>query len=741
MWDKETQFTGMSGLAPSERIHPGSQPADHQDAIDRLDELSAELAHLRELHVALFDGMAEGVIFVDATGRCQFLNRSASDLLGWDNRELAGRAFHATFHHSDRNGNPVDDSNCAVAQALESGQRRESEEDIVWRKDRTIVPVNLIAQPVYGSGSISGALVIFTDIRRRKASDQARLAAESRLQTLVNEMPAVTFINSSGGDNQPLFISPQIEWLLGYTQEEWLADPTLTTNVLHPDDRERIARARRRAATTGGDFDEEYRMFARDGSLVWVQNRSRVVNDAEGNELYRIGITIDISELKRLEQHLEQQAYLDPVTGLRNRTWFIDRLRELTSQRTSAEPSSFAVIFFDIDDFKVVNDTLGHAAGDVLLRTIATRLSTMLPPGATVARLGGDEFTVLQEDIPDAAEPERLAWKIMECLHNPVSIGGRELVVGASIGIAIGGPGDADDPEHFLTAADLAMYDAKHRGKNTISVFEPRMSSSIWERMNTEVALRKAYENEEFVIHFQPIIDLRSGEIVELEALIRWEHPEYGLVEPNEFIGVAEQTGLIRQIGRWTLENAAGQIMRWRKELSAGGLRLAVNLSSVQYGHPGLYDEIVEVLDATGLPAEHLTLEITESHVLGDDESTMSTLASLRALGVRLAIDDFGTGFSSLRYLKRYPVDYLKIDRSFVAEIADNPHDLAIVKSVIAVAETLDLVVTAEGVETAEQLSVLRELGCDHVQGFHFSRPLPAGEMTGFLRRSRLGNA
>lgn len=335
-------------------------------------------------------------------------------------------------------------------------------------------------------------------------------------------MPAVTFIQGCEIDQCFLFISPQIEWMLGYSPEEWIGNSHLAIECVHSDDQDRVLAIHRNAVERDLDFEEEYRQISREGHVVWVQTRSRLVRDSDDRPLYRMGIMSDISHLKRLERHLETQAYTDVVTGLRNQAWFIKRLNEVGNASGSDERDRLAVLFFDLDDFKVVNDSLGHQVGDTLLRTIGERVGQQLPPTATVARLGGDEFTVLFEAAPSDDAVHELARRILSAIRQPFEHEGRSLLPAASIGIAISEPGSTVDPEHLLTGADLAMYDAKYAGKNKISVFQQQMSSRMWDRMSIEIALRRAIENEEFVIHYQPIVDLETGQILELEALIRW---------------------------------------------------------------------------------------------------------------------------------------------------------------------------------------------------------------------------
>ena len=425
---------------------------------------------------------------------------------------------------------------------------------------------------------------------------------------------------------------------------------------------------------------------------------------------------------KRLEQ-LTRQAFRDPLTNLPNRALFMDRLTHGLT-RAQRRHEHLAVLFLDLDRFKVVNDTLGHTVGDQLLVEVSRRLTSALRPGDTVARLGGDEFGILLEDVADAETAEAVALRVEESLGTPYRFEGREVFVTASIGIALSSA-KLGLPEEILRDADLAMYHAKAKGKARHEVFDGSMSAPALDRMDLEMDLRSAISRHEFRLHYQPILRLDTGKITEVEALIRWQHEKRGLLQPDEFIGLTEETGLIVPIGQWVLSEACKQARVWQVEYpTTPPLVMSVNLSAKQFQNPKLVEEITQALDESGLAASCLKLEITESTVMQDAPVTLTKLTELKELGVRLAIDDFGTGYSSLGYLKRFPVDTLKIDRSFVKGLSPNGGDNAIVRAVVTVAKSLNMDVTAEGVETEAQLAELRALGCDRWQGFLFARPV-----------------
>jgi diguanylate cyclase (GGDEF)-like protein len=383
-----------------------------------------------------------------------------------------------------------------------------------------------------------------------------------------------------------------------------------------------------------------------------------------------------------------------------------------------------AILFVDLDNFKLVNDTLGHEAGDTLLRAVAERLRGAVRAEDTLARFGGDEFVVLLEEPADSVEALAVADRLADALRAPVAVEDRAMQVEASIGVALSGPGH-QRPADLLRAADLALYRAKADGKARSALFEPALATAAVRRLEIENHLRQAVEREEFCLYYQPIVELASGELAGWEALVRWQHPELGLVPPGEFIPLAEETGLIVPIGLWVLQEACRQARAWQERLANPRLTMSVNLSGRQFQQPALVQDVREALATADLDPRTLKLEITESVVMHDVAGASKTLAALAGLGVPIAIDDFGTGYSSLAYLKRFPIHTLKIDRSFVTGIVQDPQDAAIVRSVIALAKTLNLTVTAEGIETPGQQARLEQLGCDLGQGYLFGRPLP----------------
>ncbi|GEM_PF-1239169 len=478
---------------------------------------------------------------------------------------------------------------------------------------------------------------------------------------------------------------------------------------------------------------EEAEELALEGGEVFLC-RNYPIRDGEGAHLYSLHIMHDITERKRYERELERQANYDGLTGLANRNLLTDRIQQAAahSQRSRRQA---AVLLMDLDRFKMINDSLGHNAGDSLLRAVAQRLAERVRQGDTVARLGGDEFVIVMEGLAREDDAVVSATKILEALRPPFTLAGREVFVTVSLGIALC-PRNGEQPEPLLKNADAAMYQAKRLGGNGFKFFTEEMNTWAVQHLELETALRHALERGELELHYQPKVDLASGRISGAEALIRWRHPGMGLVSPGDFIPLAEETGLIVPIGEWVIETACAQIRAWQ-DAGLPPIGVAVNLSARQFREPNLPEVIAQALRLNDLPPRFLELELTESMLMHDPEQAAATLHRLKALGLRLALDDFGTGYSSLGYLKRFPIDSLKIDRSFVRDITSDPDDAAIARSVISLAHSMGLGVVAEGVETEGQLHYLRRHSCDELQGYYFSRPLPADDLARLLQEGK----
>jgi diguanylate cyclase (GGDEF)-like protein/PAS domain S-box-containing protein len=526
------------------------------------------------------------------------------------------------------------------------------------------------------------------------------------------------FLARHAPDGTYRYASPASVAITGYAPEELVG--TSPVDHVAEEDREAVAEFARRLAEQDAPATVAFRLRRKDGPVRWLETVGRAVRDDAGvREL--VSVTRDISERKEAELELSHAALHDTLTGLPNRALFLDRLG-LALRRTERRSGSVAVLFCDLDRFKVVNDSLGHDAGDRLLVDVASRIGHALRPADTVARFGGDEFTILCEDIAGEIEAATIAQRIVDVFRDPFLLEDGEVFLATSVGIAIARGAD-DRAQDLIRDADAAMYRAKERGKGRYEIFDEAMRADAVARLETESALRRALERGELLLHYQPAVDLATGAIRGLEALVRWQHPTRGLLAPAAFLPLAEETGLIVPIGEWVLREACTEAARWPE-----GLALSVNLSARQLAQPDLVATVRRALAETGTDPAMLCLEITESAVMESGAATTAQLRALKSLGVRLAIDDFGTGFSSLAHLRRFPVDMLKIDGTFVAGLGREPQDASIAAAVISLAHALGLSTVAEGVETEQQLDVLRRLGCDLGQGHLFARPQPAAE-------------
>ena len=481
----------------------------------------------------------------------------------------------------------------------------------------------------------------------------------------------------------------------------------------------------------GLSWQGEVEIRCGDGALVPVMLRANAIRDEQGQQIGCITVCTDLRERKQAEKELIHQAMHDSLTGLPNRSYFHQRLERAFDQ-SKPTATSVACMFIDLDNFKIINDSLGHEAGDDLLQTIASRLQSCMRPEDMVARLGGDEFVILIEEMQNMDHAIAMAERVSSTLKNSVRLAGRDVIVTASVGIALSQPGH-EQASALLRDADVAMYQAKTGGKANYVVFDTSMNAEAMERLELEIDLRRAVERKELELYFQPIINLTSSNITEVEALARWNHPERGLIPPLKFIPIAEETGLIIPIGDWVLQEACDYARKWQSLYpSAVPLIMSVNLSTRQLQQENLVAKVQAVLEVTGIEPNSLKLEITESVMLLDCDATITKLHALKALGIRLAVDDFGTGYSSMAYLSNLPIDTLKIDRSFINKLGIKAEDDAIVRAILMMAQTMGLSVTAEGIETDAQREELNTLGCDRGQGYYFARPLTAlkcGEM------------
>ncbi len=614
------------------------------------------------------------------------------------------------------------------------GQRVEIE---AMRSDGSLFPVELAISKV-DIGGVPAFTAYIREITDRLDGERQLREAEERYRTLVERLPAIVYVAETGAQGRWTYVSPGIEATLGFTVEEWLGDPHLWARQIHPDDRASVVSAEE--AILGRPDDQalatEYRMLTKNGDTVWVRDEMVPTSMGDGRPVEVRGIMVDITQQKLLEERLTQHAFYDPLTNLPNRVLFMERLEHALTRQGRPGEALLAVMFLDVDDFKVINDTLGHEAGDLVLASIGERLGTVVRRVDTAARFGGDEFTLLLEGIDEPSSVVPVAQRVAELFAEPFRVNDHEITLSASLGIAVAS-GDRTTAEELVRHADIAMYRAKQNGKARFEIYHEQLSVEAWRRLELEAELRRAIDRGELRVHYQPIVSLDTGGLTGVEALVRWQHPTRGLLSPSEFVAFAEANGLIVPIDRFVLTEACRNLVAWSAEApaAAGELTVSVNLSAREFRSPGIVEVIAGILGDSGLAARRLKIEITESVTLLDSEITDAILAGLGDLGVRLVIDDFGVGYSGLDYVKRFAVDALKIDRSFVAGLGHSREDAAIVSATIAFARALDLSVTAEGIETEAQLQHLLELGCESGQGYLFSHPVP-GEQ---LRRQLVG--
>jgi diguanylate cyclase (GGDEF)-like protein/PAS domain S-box-containing protein len=563
----------------------------------------------------------------------------------------------------------------------------------------------------------------------------ARLAERARLEEAMRESEERYALAARGANDglwdwnlktDEIYFSERWKSMLGYEDGEIKNSPEEWFGRVHAEDAE-ILRAQLDAHTEGHvpHFEIEHRMQHKDGSYRWMLARGLAVRDSDGKATRIAGSQTDITERKKVEEQLLHDAFHDVLTGLPNRALFMDRLTQAIERAKRHPEYSFAVFFMDLDRFKHINDSLGHLVGDQLLAGIGSRLAACTRGGDTVARLGGDEFTILLDDIKDLSDAVHMAERIHSELKDAFMLGGHEVFISASIGIALSTLGYVK-PDDILRDANTAMHRAKTSGRARHQVFDTTMHSHSVEMLKLETDLQRTRVSEEYRVHYQPIVSLETGQVSGFEALIRWQHPKRGLIFPEEFISVAEETGMIVSLDRWVLREACRQTALWQKRFP--GLTVSVNLSPKQFLYTDLFAEVERVLRETGLDAASLKLEITENVLMSSAETVQQTLARIRTLGVELYLDDFGTGYSSLSYLHRFPIDVLKIDRSFVCRIGAKGENSEIARAIATLAQGMGLGVIAEGIETPEQLAELRSLACEYGQGNLFSKPVDATE-------------
>jgi len=688
--------------------------------------------------------MQLGVVVTGVDGRIIFANSAAARAHGYAVAELLGREF--AFLAAPGVRDPLTPAEGVLI-------RRWSRESLHRRSDGALFPVLLLSDIVTDAyGGPIGIVTTVEDISERKEADAALRRAREELETKVAERTrellaaneALTLsearyrllfernlaaVYRTDLDGRILEANESFARMLGYESRQ---DVVGLDVFALSDDRAGHEAFFRKLGRSHALSDVELRLVRRDGGTVWILENATLVSEPDAGQAAVLRTCVDITQRKKAEEQLLHDALHDGLTGLANRALFLDRLRQAAS-RARRQGTSFAVLFIDVDRFKLVNDSLGHAAGDRLLVEIAKRLRACVRDTDTFARFGGDEFTLLLEDIDGVSEATRTAGRLQQALERPFSVDGQDLFTSASVGIALG-EGSTHAPEDLVRDADTAMYRAKALGKSRFEVFDPAMRARAITLLETETDLRHALDRGELVVHYQPIVSLADGTLLGFEALVRWRHPRKGLLLPLEFIPLAEETGLISALGRWVVDEACAALQRWRARFPVSApLVMSVNISSRQFSTPGLVDDVAAIIRKHGLPPGALTLEITESLLLEHGDAAAGILERLRALGIGLALDDFGTGYSSLSYLHLLPLSNLKIDRSFVERIDTDPKTAQIVYAIVDLARALQLDVIAEGVESTGQLARLVDAHCARGQGFHFSAAVDEAEIAGLL--------
>jgi diguanylate cyclase (GGDEF)-like protein/PAS domain S-box-containing protein len=677
-----------------------------------------DLARSEERFRLVVDDLAEGVLILNGDGRVKFANHRICSMLGTEAGDLVGHYGLAIVDPDDRE-RVLD----AFAGVLRSDVPLGNITVRLRRLDGSTLWVECEATNLLAESAVGGVVASIREVTKRLEADAALTNAQERFRAAFEYAPIGMALAKV--DGTLVEVNSAFSRMLGYTTDE-LLDRNVQ-ELTHPDDwsLNELAAAQLRR-DPGSNYQLEKRYIRADGRIVWAALSFSYVSQADGSQLI-IGQIEDITQRKAIAERLEYSARHDELTGLSNRAQFMDRLSRALG-RIGAEGDRVALMLLDLDRFKVVNDSLGHAAGDELLRVIARRLQRAVRPADTVARFGGDEFTVLMVDPPSDAEVLSQADRIRRAVADAVPLTDGDTYVSASIGVVVAGrPGLT--AESLVQDADAAMYRAKERGRNRVERFDTAARASVVRRLRTGNDLHRALQRSEFRVEYQPVVALDTGRITGFEALARWEHPDRGLVTPAEFIDLAEETGLIVPIGSAVMREAFTRVAYWRGEpgpRAASSIQVSVNLSARQLGTPGLVGSVAEAIEDTGIAADCVWLEITESALMTDTKAASVTLRALRGIGVHLTVDDFGTGYSSLTYLQRFPVEGLKIDRSFVDGLGTEANDTTIVDTLVRLGHSLGLTVVAEGVETPLQLQHLRRLGCDNGQGYLFSRPMQA---------------
>jgi len=688
--------------------------------------------HARHSHMVNEWRKANAIAITDRHGKIVWVNQAFTSMTSYSKGETLGKTPRLL-----KSGAQPESHYAELWTTISSGKVWQGETANRREDGSTCVEELTIMPATRNRASAPDTYFIATkqDITERKQTEQALRQAQEKYQAIFED--AVVGIFQTAPDGRPLSVNRALAEMHGYdSPEQLLAE---VSNVAHQlfVDPYRMDELRQALAKNGVVRGAEVEVYCRDRTKKWLLVSVRTVRDADGNIVFNEGTVEDITDRKVAQERVQYLAYHDALTGLPNRTLLHDRLsKALASARRQNE--KVALLFLDIDWFKIINDSLGHSLGDLLLQDVAQRLKGWAREQDTVARLGGDEFLIMLTNVKEVADASAAAGRIMDAMTAEFVVQGHSLSISCSLGISLF-PEHGADAETLIKNADAAMYNAKENGRNNVQFFTEQMNAQVVERLTLENSLRLALDNEELFLVYQPQMDIATGRITGLEALLRWQHPELGLVPPDKFIRIAENSGLIMPIGEWVLRTACSQAREWQDE-GLLAVPVAVNVSAVQFRQKGFCELIRRVLHSTGLAPQYLALELTESLLLANAEVTFSVIQELKAMGLELAIDDFGTGYSSFSYLRQFRISKLKIDRSFIRDVAVKPDDAAITTAIISMAKSLKLKVIAEGVEDEAQMSFLRAHQCDEIQGYYFSKPLTVDKIADKLRCTPVQN-
>jgi len=673
----------------------------------------------------LLQSMSEGIYAIDLNGECTFINNACLNLLGYESKnELLGKNMHNTIHHHYKDGTVYPVEQCHIFKAFQLGKGTSIDYEVLWRKDGSAFYAEYHSFPIFEESKCMGAVVSFTDITQRKLTEKKLFQSEEKYRLAMNATQDGLWDWDIKSDK--VYYSPG--WLRILELDETEGNYNTWQKRISTEDESRILETLQEHLIGNTEiWQEEHRLHKSDGNLIWVLGRGQVVKrDKDGKPLRMIGTMTDISTQKNHERTIQTQANYDSLTLLPNRKLFHELLdKEIKQAKRDRE--QVWILFMDLDGFKEINDTFGHKKGDQLLVMVSKRIQSIVRQADMAARLGGDEFVIILHNVHEPSDVDRLASNLIETIGKKYILGKNELYITLSIGIA-NYPTDAENSDDLLKYADQSMYEAKKKGKNQYTYFTPDLQYASLLRMQIASDIHNALEKDEFELYYQPIIKLDTGKIHKAEALIRWNHPEKGLISPNGFIHIAEESSVICDIGMWVFEQVCKQLKIW-KSLISTDFQISINMSPLQLKtKEKKYQFWINAVNNVFFSGKNIVLEITEGVLVKNEPNVNKKLLEFRDAGIQVAIDDFGTGYSSLSYLKEFDIDYLKVDQSFICNLEVGSREESLSEAIVVMAHKLDLKVIAEGIETKKQHELLKLMGCDYGQGYLFSKPLPSAE-------------